>query len=198
MTALFDVTSVLAARLAVAIGGPVYVGPPVAKEVGTNKLVLFPFHIVPNRDLRNATYLVEPGADPLSPLIEADALPVDVRYLISVFRSGGGQADASELLVLGHAIQELHRNPTITEADVPDQRVRLTPEPYPMEEMSRVWGLFPETSYRTSMVYLASPVYISLDPDQPGPPVLERTTKSGPFVDPPDVFGDGRVNEVLS
>ena len=44
-----------------------------------------------------------------------------------------------------------------------------------MEELSRVWGLFPQTSYRTSMVYLVSPVAVSVDPEETGVPSNKGT-----------------------
>lgn len=196
--AIFAVTEALRIKLGVAIrddqagADQVYVGPPVAKDVGTRRLSLFLFHLEPNRDLRNAEHLVTPALDGDQPRVEADALPLDLRYLLSVFRPAGdgGAADADELNTLGLAIQALHAEPTLRGPGLDDQVVRVTPEPYPMEEMSRVWGLFPETSYRTSMVYLASPVFVSVDPEPAGPRVLERTLRSGPSTDPPDLFAD--------
>ena len=86
-------------------------------------------------------------------------------------------ADPDELLTLGTAILALHDDPVIDL--VPGRPARITPEPYPMEELSRVWGLFPQTSYRTSMVYLVSPVAVSVDPAPAGRPVLERSSRHG-------------------
>jgi hypothetical protein len=181
--AIADVTAALAARLATGIGGPVYVGPPNVTDVGARKLCLFLFHVVPNQTLRNERYYAARPGDLTGPLAEANALPLDLRYLVSVFRSagagGGGVSDPDELLTLGLAVRALHDHPVIDEAQVPGQTVRITPEPYPMEELSRVWGLFPETSYRTSMVYLASPVSVALDPPPAGPPVRQRTNRLG-------------------
>ena len=158
--AIARVTAALQARLATAVGGPVYVGPPNAEDVGSRTLCLFLFHVVPNQALRNDPHYAARPGDPTGPLVEANALPLDLRYLVSVFRSagvGGRLGDPDELLTLGRAVRALHDQPFIDETQVPGQVVRITPEPYPMEELSRVWGLFPQTSYRTSMVYLAEP-----------------------------------------
>lgn len=179
--ALFDVTDALRVRLEGAIGeGQVYVGPPVDTDVGERRLSLFLFHLQPNQELRNSQYLVSPP-DPTEPLVERQALPMDLRFLISVFRAAGngGVAEANELNTLGQAIQALHAEPTLTGLSLPDQTVRLTPEPYPMEELSRVWGLFPETSYRTSVVYMATPVFIATELIGGASPVLERTLSGG-------------------
>lgn len=188
------VTAELRGRLESAVGQQIYVGPPVAQDVnaGGFPLALFLFHLVPNQEQRNRPQSVPRSADVSEPLVETAGLPLDLRYLVSVFRTdggGGGMADPSELMTLGLAIREFNERPTIDTAQVPNQLARITPEPYPMEEMSRVWGLFPQTSYRTSMVYLVSPVYVSSDPAMPGPPVLERYDRQGPFADPPPVAG---------
>jgi Pvc16 N-terminal domain len=177
--AIARVTAVLQNRLAGAIGGLVYVGPPVVEDVGSRTVSLFLFHIVPNQALRNERHYVARPGDATGPLVEGQALPLDLRYLVSVFRTaggGGGMADPDELLTLGKVVQALHEQPFI---EVPGQLARVTPEPYPMEELSRVWGLFPQTSYRTSMVYLLSPVFVALDAPPAGPPVLERTSRLG-------------------
>ncbi|MFG1990767.1 Pvc16 family protein [Actinoplanes sp. NPDC048988] len=184
--AIFDVTAVLGARLAAAVGGPVYVGPPNAEDVGERTLCLFLFHIVVNQAMRNDPHYVARSADPGEPLAEADALPLDLRFLLSVFRSAGagngGVADPDELLTLGRAVRALHERPFV---ELPGQYARVTPEPYPMEEMSRVWGLFPQTSYRTSMVYLVSPVAVTAVPVTAGAPVVHRTDRPGRLLDAP-------------
>ncbi len=179
--AIFEVTDALRLRLESAVGdGQIYVGPPVDTDVGERRLSLFLFHIQPNKELRNADYLTSsPNVD--EPLVERRALPLDLRFLISVFRvaGNGGVAEPNELNTLGQAMQELHAEPTLTGPGLPDQTVRLTPEAYPMEELSRVWGLFPQTSYRTSVVYLASPVFVASEVIAGGPPVVERTLLGG-------------------
>ena len=179
--AIARVTAVLQNRLAAALGNTsVYVGPPVVEDVGSATVSLFLFHIVPNQAMRNERHYVAAPGGLAGPLVETQALPLDLRYLVSVFRQagavGGGLADPDELLTLGKVVQALHRQPFI---EVSGEVARITPEPYPMEELSRVWGLFPQTSYRTSMVYLLSPVSVALDPPPAGPPVLERTTRQG-------------------
>jgi hypothetical protein len=199
--AIAQVTAELQTRLAAAVGGPVYVGPPNAEDVGTRTLSLFLFHVVPNQALRNERHFVARSSDPADPLAEANALPLDLRFLVSVFRSagagGGGMADPDELVTLGRAIRALHDRPFIDGDQVPDQLSRITPEPCSMEELSQVWGLFPETSYRTSVVYLVSPVSVSLEPPPIGPAVQQRTSRQGQFTAPSRLLpspssGEGR------
>jgi hypothetical protein len=48
-----------------------------------------------------------------------------------------------------------------------------------MEEISRVWGLFSGISYRTSIVYLATPVFVDAPQGIVGPRVREVHRHSG-------------------
>ena len=118
--------------------------------------------------MRNAPRAIETAG--ATDLVPQDTLPVDLRYMISFFRADAG-ADTDDLLRLGHVIAALHDNPTIGPGLVPGQSVRLTPEPYPMEEISRVWGLFNNKQYVTSMVYLASPVFVDAGAALRGGPI---------------------------
>jgi hypothetical protein len=182
------VTAALQARLESAVGvGKVYVGPPVAEDVADRKLALFLVHVVPSPALRNEQVLVPRPGDADGPLVATDALALDLRYLLSVFRSTGagpgGGADPDELLTLGAAVRALHERPTVD--DVPGQTVRVTPEPCTVEDLSRIWGLLPQSSYRTSMVYLASPVLVTSAPPVRDDRVTERRYRAGVLPDPP-------------
>jgi hypothetical protein len=61
-------------------------------------------------------------------------------------------------------------------------------EPISTEEMSRIWTLFPVVNYRTSVAYLATPVWI--DPRNP-PLVAARVINdrlgAGARLEPADV-----------
>ena len=48
---------------------------------------------------------------------------------------------------------------------VGQETIHVTLEPLSTEESSRIWALFPTANYRTSVAYVASPVWI--DPPQP-------------------------------
>lgn len=165
----------------------VYVGPPIASQVGQRRASLFLFHLEPNKEMRNEPRFVPPpAASPPTARPEAiGALPLDLRYLITVFRTTGiGPGnDPNELQTLGQIVQALHTNPTLTGARLAGQVVRLMPEHYSMEELSRIWGLFPQGAqdyYRTSIVYLASPVFVEATTPEPDrPPVLGYRQESG-------------------
>jgi hypothetical protein len=186
--AIAQITDAFRARLETAVGpGQVYVGPPIAEDVGSRKLALFLFHVLPNQAMRNEIHYVPASTDPEDPFVEANAIPLDLRYLISAFRStgtgNGGLADPDEMLNLGAAIQQLHAHPDIDSSEVPHQLARITPEPYTMEDISRVWGLMPQTSYRTSMVYLVSPVFVALGLGSGSPRVMMHEYRHGDLSD---------------
>lgn len=195
--AIVDTTQALRVRLETAVGAnQVYIGPPLTNEVGQRRVALFLFHVEPNRDLRNVEHLIPAPGAPDDPHIPANALPLDLRFLISVFRLPAADgAVPNELNALGEIIQVLHAEPTLGGGLLRGQQVRLTPEPYPMEELSRVWGLFPQTVFRTSIVYLASPVFVWTGPSPRGRPVVRKEERWGLSLEPPDLFGDRRERE---
>lgn len=166
----------------------VYIGAPIKDERGGAAVSLFLFHIEPNAELRNQSRFDAPVAGQLAtrPAEQLDALPLDLRYMITVFREGN--AEPNELITLGQVIQALHAQPTLTLPELSNQIVRLTPEAYPMEEMSRIWGLFPNEMYRTSIVYLATPVFVEVNDIAVGPPVLHRKQLAGILSDVPEEF----------
>ena len=91
-----------------------------------------------------------------------------------------GTSEEPLLRTLGYAMRELNREPDMSGSSVGHETVRLSLEPLSTEETSRVWQLFPTASYRTSVAYLVSPVWI--DPAQPTLPaarVLEDSLKDG-------------------
>ena len=181
--AIFDLTEALRARIEKKTGQQtVHVGPPLDGEVAPRSISLFLFHIEPNRELRNTPRFAEPtpnGAGPNGLLERVDALPIDLRFLISVFRRPQNGDEPAELTTLGLIMQTLSDDPMFADSVLPNQHVRLTLEPMPMEETSRVWGLFHDMPYRTSVVYLASPLFILSPPDAVGPPVVEREHRPG-------------------
>jgi hypothetical protein len=61
-------------------------------------------------------------------------------------------------------MQEIQSDPELI---IKDQTVRVTLEPLTTEESSRIWALFPTANYRTSIAYLATPVWIDPLPEAP-------------------------------
>ncbi|MEL6168999.1 MAG: DUF4255 domain-containing protein [Pseudomonadota bacterium] len=170
----------------------VYIGPPLRQpeDVGNRQVSLYLFHLEPNREMRNASRYVPPPADgsSLAEPASQDALALDLRYLVTAHRQAGSD-EPNELRLLGQILATIQGNATLGGALLPGQEVRLTPEPYPMEELSRIWGLFPNEPYRTSMVYLASPVFVDARVLASGGPVTSRRVDAGTSAATPDVLG---------
>ncbi|HEX4953035.1 MAG TPA: DUF4255 domain-containing protein [Thermoanaerobaculia bacterium] len=127
-----------------------------------------------NRDLPGT---VKPGERGFPPL------PMVLHYLLTAY--GRDNDDVRGHHVLGRALAVLHDHPLLSPAeiemalpasDLADQveRVRLTPEPLSVEELSKLWSSF-QTNYRISAGYQASPILIeSARSALAAPPVLRR------------------------
>ena len=171
--AIFRVTQALRARLQLALveaadPGSVFVGPLNDPDAQGASLILFLYRISPNASLRNREHRVLSNTPPPAVLVFNNSLPLDLYYLVTV-GTRPGSSEEPLLRTLGFAMRELNLDPDLNGAPVGHETVHLSLEPLSTEETSRVWQLFPTASYRTSVAYLASPVWI--DPPQPLPPV---------------------------
>ena len=182
------VTLAIASRLKAALnaaGGDqtTFVGPLDDQGAKTARLVLFLHRVVPNQGLRNTEHTVpmppanlgeSPGQQ-----IYNNALALDLHYLITVGPKDQ-VGDAESLRLLGYVMQALNDTPLLVGLPVGGEIVRLSLDPASSEEMSRVWALFPTVNYRTSVLYLASPVWI--DPAIPpvqAPSVVDQGVLAG-------------------
>jgi len=177
------VTDALRQRLEVAltrstIPGTVFVGPLDDADASGAALILFLYRIIPNANLRNSDHTIVTSAPP--PIIFRNSLPLDLYYLVTV-GTVPGSSEETLLTALGFAMQELQMNPELNGPIINHQAVHVSLEPLTTEEQSRVWALFPTANFRTSVAYLATPVWI--DPDHetpPAPPVVEDQLFAGP------------------
>lgn len=161
---IFNVSQALRARLDDALGGPgkVFVGPLDDPDAKNASLVLFLYRIAPNPSLRNREHRVISDTAPPEVITYNNSLPLTLHYLITVGTgpSGGDQPDDLELKWLGLAMRALNDEPELTDNIFGEEPVRLSLEPVSTEEMSRIWTLFPTANYRTSVAYVATPVWI--------------------------------------
>jgi hypothetical protein len=180
--AIYNVTVALRDRLKAAVtrpghNGSVFVGPP--NEVASGaELILFLYRVCPSATLRNREHRVA-STGPKGSVVYRNSLPFDLYFLITV---GATPAPGEEPLLssLGYAIQALQLDPNLVGAPVGQETIRVTIEPLSTEESSRIWNLFPASNYRTSVAYVASPVWI--DPPQPeieAPPVTTDSLNAG-------------------
>jgi hypothetical protein len=159
------------------VPGTVFVGPLDDIDAGTAALILFLYRIVPNASLRNREHTVVTNIPP--PITFRNSLPLDLYYLVTVGKLDG-TSEEPLLTALGFVMQELQVDPSLTGAGVNHQTVQVSLEPLTTDESSRIWNLFPTANYRTSIAYLATPVWI--DPEQATPlaaPVREDRLSAG-------------------
>jgi hypothetical protein len=178
------VTQRLRDRLA-GIGAPgdprpisVYVGPPDDKDASSSDLALFLFRIAPSAPNRNTERRLPPRAGEQTPRTPA-SLPLDLYFLLTTASPDTGGEPLS-LERLGLAMARVEARPVLEGSELPDQVVRLSLEPSSSEELSRIWSLFPGTNYRTSLVYLATPVWVDwLDEVPTAAPVVTDRRRTG-------------------
>lgn len=159
--AIKDVTEALRKRLESALNDPpvpgsVFIGPLDDADASGAVLILFLYRIVPNASLRNRDHNVVSSTPPPPALVFRNALPLDLYFLLTVGTTPGS-SEETLLSALGTAMQELQIDPELI---VKHQAVHLSIEPLSTEEASRIWALFPTANYRTSVAYLATPVWI--------------------------------------
>lgn len=169
------------ALVASGVPGSVFVGPLDDPDASGAALILFLYRVVPNANLRNHEHRV-PSGDPAAPVeVFRNALPLDLYFLLTVGTTPGS-SEETLLRALGFAVQALHAEPALTGPALAHETVRVSLEPLTTEDASRIWALFPTANYRTSVAYLASPVWI--DPPRPegvGAPVVEDRLDAGPI-----------------
>src|SRR6185369_16505661 len=182
--AILRVTEAMRVRLQIALAasgipGTVFVGPLDDADASGAALILFLYKIVPNPSLRNREHRVASSGMPPVQVFE-NALPLDLFYLVTVGTKPGA-SEETPLQALGFVMQALQTAPELTGAVIDHETVRVTLEPLMTEEASRIWALFPTANYRTSIAYLASPVWI--DPAQEPPlaaHVMDDQLSAGP------------------
>jgi hypothetical protein len=148
----------------------------------TRQVNLFLYQVTPNAAWRNMDMprQTRPGESG-QPL-----LPLTLYYLLTAYARENPEDTAFiGHRLLGRAMSILHDQPLLDRGEIEDalpgndlhkqvERVRLTLQPFSLEEMSKLWTAF-QTQYRLSAVYEASVVLIeSTRPARTPLPVLRR------------------------
>jgi hypothetical protein len=150
----------------------VYHGPLDVAAAAAAQLVLFPIRTLVNADLRNGEHRAPPAAAGGEVVYDA-ALPLDVHFLLCANPVLAGDGEWLGAQYLGRAMQALNGPAGRFGLLVEGELVHLSLDFTSTEDMGRIWALFPAINYRTSVVYLATPVWIDpLDPTLTGPPVV--------------------------
>jgi len=159
--------------------GVVFVGPLDDPDAQTASLILFLYRLVPNASLRNGEHRTLAPQPPHGLRVSRQSFPLDLYYLVTV-GTRQGISDVTLQRRLGYAIRELHLDPELVGAEVDHEAVHVTFETLTTEEASRIWTLFPTANYRTSVAYLASPVWLDPEIDIPeAAPVTQDSLIAG-------------------
>lgn len=161
--------------------------PDKARTTTSDQLNIFLYQTSFNAALRNSPmpHRVKPGETGEPPLA------LNLYYLITAYGLDDNEAFAHQLL--GQAMGTLHDHPLLDPGEILDathtplpesdlhmqaERVRITPQPLPLEEMSKLWMTF-QTQFRISAAYQVSVVLIeSTRPAKTPLPALGRGSQS--------------------
>ncbi|MEO6740835.1 MAG: DUF4255 domain-containing protein [Chthoniobacteraceae bacterium] len=147
----------------------------------TGRLNLFLYHTQANAAWRNQ--------DPPRQLKPGEtgqpALALDLFYLVTPYESNPAPASIVPHRLLGRAMSTLHDHTLLGAKEIRDafagseledqvERVRITPHPLSVEDLSKLWVIF-QTEYRISAAYQVSVVLIESTRGVKAPlPVLTR------------------------
>lgn len=157
------------------------------KHPGANLLTLFLYKVLENPDFKNASHpALTTTLD--GKLIETRSpLTVDLYYLLTAHSGSTNLLQAHA--ALSRAMRVLYDNAvlqgSLLRAEDPskglteDATLRLTLNPISMEDMSRIWGAFPDTAYEISVAYLVTPVAIESTRQEESAPVVDQFHEYG-------------------
>jgi hypothetical protein len=139
-----------------------------AARSGSDKgrqLNLFLYRVSSNGTLQNRDLPYRNGA---GELITQPVLALDLHYLLTAYGNNDDELDAQHLLA--QAMSVVHEqgimtrdwiraavaaDPNVAASDLADQveLIKIAPEPMNLEELSKLWAMFPSTNYRLSTAY---------------------------------------------
>lgn len=140
------------------------------------RLTLFLYSIAPATEYRNELEIPGNTIDD-----EPVSLPLNLYYLLTAFSPPQDPTNRSldSQLLLGQAMRVFFDNGCLTgsllRGDLPrDEELRLSLQPITVEDLTRVWSVFPETSLQPSVSYLVTPVRVRSTRTRGGAEVVSR------------------------
>jgi hypothetical protein len=160
---------------------------------------LYLYQVVPNVAWRNADLPTRTGR---GELVQRPVIALDLYYLLTFY---GEESDLEPQRAQGVVASVLHARPVLTQAMIqatldaaaledPNhyllasdlgadvERVKMTPMPLDVDELSKLWSVLLQTPYTLSMVYVGTTVLIEADETpRRALPVRERVVGVAPF-----------------
>ena len=130
-------------------------------QQGGTLISLFLYSVMPAAEYRNENEV--PG---LRGSTAPQAMPLELYYLLTTYSQQNPDLTERTLeshLLLGEAMRVFFDNAILTGSALRgalprDEELRLTFQPITVEDMTRIWSVFPQSSLRTSVSYVLSPV----------------------------------------
>jgi hypothetical protein len=123
-------------------------------------LSIFLYSIAPNNFLRNTGSTIL-SRNSSNASIRAQDMLLDLYFMITAY----AQTKDTEYAILERVIQMLNDNPVIQGGNLSqglidngNSDIRIEPIHVSMDELNKLWSIFPNKSYRLSVFYLLNPV----------------------------------------
>jgi hypothetical protein len=171
-----------------------------SRDHNSKSINLFLYHVRPTPSLRNTDLPVYEGGR----LVHVPTVGLDLFYLLSFYGTKPNDLEAERLL--GLAVTTLNAHPLLTQTDFDASAdpgrsdvgqldtVAVTPMTLTIEEMQRLWTMFPNVPYTLSMSYCASAALLVGD-EIPAPPLpVSAAARHVAPKPPPQVSGLARAD----
>jgi uncharacterized protein DUF4255 len=157
------------------------------KDPASNLLTLFLYKVLENPYLKNSDDIIDQTNANGSLVQNAKPLIVDLYYLLTAHSGVGGVLEAHRALsramrvfydngvIRGSLLRTLDPQRGLTS----DSLLRVTLNPITMEDMTRIWSVFPDTPYEISVTYLVTPVAIESERTLDTAPVVDQNLEHG-------------------
>jgi hypothetical protein len=165
----------------------------VPQQPAKTEIALYLYSIIENPDLKNEERLrVDHKTLRRSPL------SLDLYYMLTVypvFSEDANEKHTNNLSAhrtLGRAMRVFYDNGILAGSVLRGtllnsaQELRVTLNPITVEDLTRIWSVFPESSYRTSVCYLVTPVRVDSADLATTQRVVDRQLTHSPMVPIPE------------
>jgi hypothetical protein len=139
----------------------------IPQQPAKTEIALYLYSIIENPDLKNEERLrIDHKTSRRSPL------SLDLYYMLTVYPVFSNDANEqhghnlSAHRTMGRAMRVFYDNGILAGSMLRGtllnsaQELRITLNPITVEDLTRIWSVFPEASYRTSVCYLVTPIRI--------------------------------------
>jgi len=157
------------------------------KHPAANRLTLFLYKVLENPDFKNASSLALTTTADGKLIEKKKPLTVDLYYLLTAHSGSSSLLEAHTALSRAMRVfydngvleGSLLRSDNPTKGLTAEATLRLTLNPISMEDLTRIWSVFPDTPYEISVTYLVTPVAIESTLDEKTPPIVDQFHEHG-------------------